>query len=73
MFIFNISDVPIELLSTEKSPHFPFKDTSLDSAALHPLDILPRQNCVGKLTFLLSALILKISLPLTKKELLSSL
>ena len=35
----------------EKSYTFPFKDTSLDSVALNPSDILPRQNRVGKLTF----------------------
>ena len=31
-------------LNTEKSCTFQFKDTSLDSVALNPLDILPRQN-----------------------------
>ena len=35
----------------EKSYTFRFKDTSLDSVALKSLDILPRQNWVGKLTF----------------------
>ena len=53
--MFNMSDYSIELRSTEKSYSFPFKGTSLDSVALNPLDILPRQNCVGKLTFLLRA------------------
>ena len=51
----NMSDLLIEFSSTEKSYTFPFKGTSLDSVALNPLDILPRQNCVGKLTFLLLA------------------
>ena len=44
------------------------KYTSLDSIVLNPLDILARQNWVGKLTFLLSALLsalkLKTSCPL---------
>ena len=55
--MFNMSDFSIEL--TEKSYTFLFKDTSLDSIALNSLDILPKQNCVGKLTFLLSASNLK--------------
>ena len=54
--MFNMSDLSIELRSTKKSYTFPFKNTSLDSVALNPLDILPRQNWVGKLTFLLSAI-----------------
>ena len=58
--MFNISDLSIELPSTEKSYTFPFKDTSLDSVLLNQLDILPRQNWVRKLTFLLSGLNLKI-------------
>ena len=45
----------------------PLKDTSLDSRALNPLEILPRQNRVGKLTVFLSTLNLKISFPLTNK------
>ena len=49
----------------EKSYKFTFKDTSLDSIALNPLEIILRQNWVGKLTFLLSALILNISFLLT--------
>ena len=48
-------------IGTEKSYAFQFKDTSLDSIALNPLDILPRQNWVGKLTFLLLDSNLKIS------------
>ena len=59
--MFNMSDLSIELLSTQKSYKFSFKDTSQDSAALNPSGMLPRQNWVGKLTFLLSALNLKIS------------
>ena len=43
------------------------KGTFLDSVALNPSDLLPKQNRVGKLTFLLSALNLIISFPLTKK------
>ena len=39
-----IIDLSIELSSTEKSYTFPFKDASLDSVALNPLEILPRQN-----------------------------
>ena len=42
--MFNMSYLSIELLSTEKSYTFSFKDTSLDSVFLNPLDILPRQN-----------------------------
>ena len=42
--MFHISDLPVELQSTEKSFTFPFKDTSLDSVALNPLVILLRQN-----------------------------
>ena len=45
----------------------PFKDTSLDSVALNPLVILSKQNRVGKLPFLLSAVDLKISFTLTNK------
>ena len=45
----NMSDLSIELKSTEKSYTFPFKDTFLDSVVLNPLDILPRQKWVGKL------------------------
>ena len=48
------SNLSMELWLAEKSYIFPFKNTSLDSAALKPLDILPRQNWVGKLTFVLS-------------------
>ena len=35
---------------------FSCKDTSLDSRALNPSDILPRQNWVGNVTYMLSAL-----------------
>ena len=40
-----MSDLSIELYSTENSYTFPFNDTSLDSVALNPLDMLPRQYC----------------------------
>ena len=40
--MFNISDLSIKLYT--HSYKFQFKDTSLDSVALNPLDILPRQN-----------------------------
>ena len=46
-----MSELSIELQSTEKSNTFPFKDTSLDSIALNPLEILPRQNCAAKYHF----------------------
>ena len=49
--MFNMSDLSVEFQCTEKSYTFPFKDTSLDSVALNPLNILLRQNWVGKLTF----------------------
>ena len=65
--MFEMSDLSIEFWSTEKLYAFPFKDTSLDSAALNPTDIRPKQNRVGKLTFLLSALNLFFSFPLTNK------
>ena len=65
--MFKMSDLSIELYSTEKSYTFPFKDTSLYSVALNPSDIRPKQNWVGKLTFLLSALNLIISFLLTNK------
>ena len=37
-----MTNLSIELQSTEKSYTFPFKDTSLDSVAPNPLDMLPR-------------------------------
>ena len=40
--MFNMSDLSIDLQSTEKYT-FPFKDPYLESVALNPLDILPRQ------------------------------
>ena len=46
-----MSDLSIELKSTEISYTFPYKDISLDSVALNPLDTLPRQDKVGKLIF----------------------
>ena len=66
--MFNMSN---ELI--EKSYTFQFKNTSLDSLALNPLEILSRQNYVGKLTFLLLPLNLKIYFPLRNKLLLSAL
>ena len=62
-----MSDLSIELWSTDESYTFPFKDTFLGSVLPKPLDILPRQNWVGQLTFLLSALNLKISFTFTNK------
>ena len=50
--MFNMSYLSIELWSTEKSYTFWFKATSLDLVALSPSHILPRQNWVGKSTFL---------------------
>ena len=40
----NMSDLSIELESTEKSYPYPFKDISLNSVALIPLEMLQRQN-----------------------------
>ena len=37
-----MTNLSIELQSTEKSYTLPFKDTSLDSVAPNPLDMLPR-------------------------------
>ena len=54
--MFNMLDLSIELQWTVKLYTFPYKHTSLDSVALNPSDILPKQNLVGKLIFLLSAL-----------------
>ena len=42
--MFKTSDLSIELQSTGKSYTFTFKDASLESVALNPLDTLPRQN-----------------------------
>ena len=53
--MFNMSDLPIALQSTEKSYTFPFRDTSLQSTTPNLLDMFPRQNWVEKLSFLLSA------------------
>ena len=39
-----MSDLSIELQSFEKSNTFSFKDSALDSVALSPLDIFPREN-----------------------------
>ena len=60
-------DSSIELSSTEKSCAFPFKDTSTHLVAINPLEIFPKKNCAGKLTFLLFALNFQISFPLTNK------
>ena len=62
-----MSELSIVLQSTEKSYLFPFEDTSVDTVALYPLEMLSRQNWVWKLRFLLSALNLRISFPLTNK------
>ena len=47
--MFNMSDWS-KKLSTEKSYTCSFKVSSLDSVALNPSEILPRQSSVGKLT-----------------------
>ena len=44
--MFDMSDLSIELWSTEKSYTFLFKDTSVDSVALNQSDIFPKQNRV---------------------------
>ena len=54
--MFNMSHLSIELLSTEKSYNFPFKDISLDSVALNPLEIFPKKKWLVTLTFLLPVL-----------------
>ena len=51
-----MSDLSIELQSTEKPNTFPFKHTSLELIAPNLLNMLPTQKSVGKLTFLLLAL-----------------
>ena len=65
--MFIMSNLSIELGLAGQSYIYLFKDNSLDSAALNPLDILQIQKLVGKITFLLSALNLKISFPLANK------
>ena len=62
-----MSDISVELWSTEKSYTFPFKYTSLVSVLLNPLDTLSRQNYVKNLTFLLPVFKSKISFPSTNK------
>ena len=42
LWIFNILDLSIALQSTEKSYTPLFKDTSLESVSLNPLDILDK-------------------------------
>ena len=61
--MFNMSDLSIGL-PIETSYTFQIKNTSLDSLALNPLEKLPRQDFVGKFTFLWSVLNLKIYFPL---------
>ena len=51
--MFNMSDLSITLYPTEKSYTSPFKYTSIDSVAPNPLDMLLKQNLVGKLIFFL--------------------
>ena len=41
--MFNMSDLSIDLSSTKKLNTFLFKDTSLDSVALNPLEMLPNK------------------------------
>ena len=41
--MFNMSDLSIELESTEKAYTSPFEYTFLDSVALNPSDMLPKQ------------------------------
>ena len=53
--MFNMSDSSVKLKSNEKLYTFPFKYTSLDSISLNQSDILPKQNQLEKLRFLLSA------------------
>ena len=65
--MFIMSNLSIELGLAGQSHIYLFKDNSLDSAALNPLDILQRQKLVGKITLLLSALNLKIPFPLANK------
>ena len=64
--MFYISDLSTELQLTEKSYIFPFTDTSLDPVLLDPLEILSRQNWVGKLEFIISFKF-KDFFPLTNK------
>ena len=68
--MFNMSDLWIEMWSngTHHTHHiFSFRDASLNWASLNPLEMLHRENWVGKLTFLLSALNLNISFLFNKQ------
>ena len=62
-----------DLLNTQNYTHFHLKiDAFLDSVALNPLEILPRQNSVGKLA-IFASFKFKNYFPLTNKELLPAL
>ena len=65
--MFNMPDLSIKFNSTEKLYISHFHDTSLDSVALNLLEIVPRQNWVATLTFLLSALNLKNVFSISKQ------
>ena len=54
--MFDMSDLSTALQSTEKSCTFLFIDASLESIWTNLLDMLPRQNWVGNVKFLLPAL-----------------
>ena len=56
LWMFYMSDLSAALQSTKKSHRLSLKNTSLDSTVPNLLDMLPRQNWVGKLAFLLLAL-----------------
>ena len=66
--MFNMSNLSIEPESTEKSYTFLFKDTSSESTQSKLLDMLPKQNWDGKLTFLLLALNLWVLVPFTNNN-----
>ena len=67
LWMLNMSRFIIEFKSTEKSYTFSFEDTSLDSVALKPSNLRPRENWARRFTFLLTALNLKIYFPLANK------
>ena len=51
--MFNMSDLSISLYLTEKSYTFLSEDTFFDSVPPNPLDMLHKENWIGKLTFLM--------------------
>ena len=62
-----MSDLSIEMYSTEKSYTFPFKDTSLDPVGINPLEILPKQRLCWKVNIFIVGFKLKYFLSINKQ------